>query len=165
MNYTKSPCIIFYTKRSWYSHYLNWLRKELIHFGLIVSPNFSLEVLGHFGLKKSYKKNLQYSQNFKLYQMFVYNFLWQNITILTLYIFLTRRINKFWLKGIKTFWSGNLNNIHRDFLNYSSLVKALPCPAMQCQIVPKSSFLHSTQTTYYLINPILCHYPFQLINF
>ena len=59
--------------------------KELTHFGLTV--------LAHFGTKNQTK----FIPIFEKYQVFVHNFLWQNIPILPNCILLTRTKSKNWL--------------------------------------------------------------------
>ena len=56
------------------------------------------------------------NQDFELCQVFIYNFMGQNVQIFALYILLIRRINTFWSKStekfcseaIRKFWVQNL---------------------------------------------------------
>lgn len=50
LNYTKSPCIIFYAKIPQYSYYIYCLHEESTHFSGRVSASFGLEVLVQFGI-------------------------------------------------------------------------------------------------------------------
>ena len=47
-------------------------------------------------------------KDFELFQVFMRNFLCQNVRIFLLYILLTRRIDAFWSRGIDKFWSGGI---------------------------------------------------------
>ena len=47
-------------------------------------------------------------KDFELFQVFMCNFLCQNVRIFLLYILLTRRIDTFWSSGIDKFWSGGI---------------------------------------------------------
>ena len=67
LNYIKSSCIVFWPKMPGYSHYMYYLQKESTHCDLKVLIKFCLKVLGHFGPKKSYKKNQQNAQKFLNY--------------------------------------------------------------------------------------------------
>ena len=44
-------------------------------------------------------------------QLFMHNFLCQNVSIFLLYIWLIRRINIFWFKGIIKFWSESISTV------------------------------------------------------
>ena len=49
-------------------------------------------------------------------------------------------------------------NIHKDFLNYTNLSCIFFYTTMS-QNPHFTNCLHTTQTTYYMTNPISCHYP------
>ena len=69
-------------------------------------------------------------KDFKLYQLFLHKFLYQNVLIFPLDILLKRRINTLWSDSIETFWSEDdepvwqkksqtkISNIYQHFLNY-----------------------------------------------
>ena len=79
LNYTKSPCIIFCTKLSQYCHYTNCLQEESTH---LVSGYRHIWSRGieTVWLWKSQTKSQQYSQRFfKLYQLYMNNFLCQTV--------------------------------------------------------------------------------------
>ena len=59
-----------------------------------------LRVLAHFGSKKSYKKMDKTDKDFQLYQVFVYNFLSQNMLIFPRYILFTKTIETFWSRDV-----------------------------------------------------------------
>ena len=73
----------------------------------------------------------------------MHNFLYQNISTFPLYILLTKRINTFWCESINRFWSGS--NEQCGLENHK-------------QKISNIYILHTTQTTYYLTNKILCDY-------
>ena len=71
---------------------------------------FGLRGIRIFVHKKS-KHNCWNSQDFELYQVFMYNFLSQNVPIFSIYILFTKRFETFWSRGIssirciRTFWT------------------------------------------------------------
>ena len=105
-------------------------------------------------------------RDFKLYRVFMFNFLCQNAQIFSLYILLTRRINSFWSEDIDTVCSRGIgtfcyrkaqtkiDNIYKDFLNYIYI--NFSCIIVNAKLYQNSHFayyLHTSQTTYYLTNP------------
>ena len=50
-------------------------------------------------------------EDFELYQVFMNNFLFQNVPLFLLNILLTRRIVTFWSDGFDTFWSGGIGTV------------------------------------------------------
>ena len=65
-----------------------------------------------FGTENYTRKNWQYPQRFlKLYQLFMNNFLSQNVPISSLYILLTKRFDTLWCEGINTFWFGSIGTV------------------------------------------------------
>ena len=76
----ESSCIILCVKMLRYSHYIYHLQKESAHFRLEVLKHFRMEGSKYFGFKKSYQKNWQNSQ------VFIHNFLYQNVLIPPNYI-------------------------------------------------------------------------------
>ena len=69
-----------------------------------------LGVLKHFGLKNQTRKMYTLYKD-ELYQVFMHNFLYQNVSIILLHIFLTRKINTFWSGGISTFEAQNSQRV------------------------------------------------------
>ena len=99
------------------------------------------------GSKNCTKEIGNIHKDFELYQLFMHNFLCQNVPILTLQILFTRRIDTFWCDGIDTFCPGGIvilwhrksqtknSNIQKEFLpTFCKFCKLF------CQTVPKSSF-------------------------
>ena len=102
-------------------------------------------------------------------------FLHQNVLIFPFYILLGR-IDTFWSDGIKTVWYGGIGTVFRRksrIKNQQKLQRFLEFHQLLCiifydnlhQISHFTLYFHTTQTTYYFTNPILCHYPLQLIYF
>ena len=71
-----------------------------------------LRVLAHFGLKNKTRKIVNIQENFEPQQVFMYNFLSQNILVFQIYILFT--------KIIETMWSGDISSMQgiRNFFNY-----------------------------------------------
>ena len=136
MNYTKSSCIIFCTKMFQYYHKSYCLQEESTHFG---TDSFSSESISTvFWNRKSCKKNQQYSaKDFELYQLFMNNFLCQNVPILSLYILVTRKSD--------TFSSGTISTVWTQSQQYSQRLYRLFMNTFLFQTVSTS------QTTYHLL--------------
>ena len=68
-----------------------------------------LGVLGHFGTEIKTRKIVKIHKDFELYQVFMYNFLCQNVLVFSIYILFKNRIETFWsrdirsIRGIRTF--------------------------------------------------------------
>ena len=92
--------LIFYTKIFRYFHYTYYLKKDSI--------NFDLEVSAQFGPKKK-----QYSQrSLDLYQFFMHNILYQNVSKFSFYILpklIITWLTQFWVLPIN-FLLMNLNH-------------------------------------------------------
>ena len=93
------------------------------------------------------------------------NFLSQTVSIFSLQIMLTKRCNTFWSRAIVTIWhrksQTKIGNIHEDFLNYANFLNylSLVLKIIFCTTCSKIHILYTTETTYELTNPILCHCP------
>ena len=57
-------------------------------------------VLEHFRFKNQTRKIDRSSKDFELYQIVMYNFLWQTVLMFPIYILLTKRIEIFWFRDI-----------------------------------------------------------------
>ena len=71
-------------------------------------------------------------KDFDLYQVFMHNFLYQNVPILCK--LLTRRINTLWSKGINTFWHRKSKRKNQQYsqnlLNYTNYSRIIFCIKM-----------------------------------
>ena len=133
--------------------------------------NFPQFILGP---KNHTRKINNIHKNFELQQVFMPNFLCQNIPIFPLHILLVRRIETFWSEGIEHFGleileqlgiknhKQKINNIHKDLLHYTNFSCIIFCATLSRNFTYQ---LQTTQTTYYLNNLVLCHYPHQIIYF
>ena len=69
-------------------------------------------VSGQSGPKKNHKRKIYtIYKGFELCQVFMHNFLYQNVPIFPIYLLLTKRIDTLWSKGINTFWSGGIGTV------------------------------------------------------
>ena len=66
---------------------------------------------GILGPKKHKMKIGNIPKNFQLYQVFIYNFLCQNIPILLFHILHTRRIYTYWSDSFDKYWSGDYRTV------------------------------------------------------
>ena len=65
-------------------------------------------------LPKKLGKISNIHKDFELNQVFMNHFLCQKFPIFQLYILRTRRMDTFWYKGVKKFWSGGIDTVwHR----------------------------------------------------
>ena len=67
--------------------------------------------IGKVWIQKNHTRKISNHKGFELYQVFMHDFLYQNILIFPLYILLTRCIGTIWYKNIDTFWSGGINTV------------------------------------------------------
>ena len=123
-----------------------------------------LAVSRDFGSKFLHKKSQQVSQKTN-----THNFLCQNVSIFPLQILLTIQTDTLWLGDIDTFQSGGNAKVWRRklkkknrphsqrFLNYTNF-SCIPFSAKLSRASSFTYYSHTTQTTYYLTNPMLCHY-------
>ena len=87
---------------------------------LLTSIFFELLVFGYSGPKNRTIKISNIHKDFELFQLFMHNFLCQNISIFILYILLT--INTIWFGGIGTVWHRKINSIQiGSFSTFCSL--------------------------------------------
>ena len=84
---------------------------------------YNIGALRNFGSKNQTRKNDKIHKEFELYQLFMYNFLFQTVLIFPIYILFTKRMETFWFRDISTIrgilYSGS--KIHKDFWTISSL--------------------------------------------
>ena len=60
-------------------------------------------LLGYLGPKNRSKKISKIHKDFELYQLYMHNFLCQNVSILPLYKLLTKKMDTVWPDGINIF--------------------------------------------------------------
>ena len=125
-----------------------------------------------FWVQTNHRKISNTYKGFELCQNFKHKFLSQIVPIFPLYILLTKRIDTFKCDGSDTFWSEGIG----DSLAWKITSKKSAILSKIFWIIPffwwmfiancpEILILHTTQTTYYLPNPIWCHHPPQFINF
>ena len=98
-------------------------------------------------------------KDFELHQVFMQNFLCQNVLILLSYILLAKRINMFSSKGINKFSSERISTVQtqksqtksQEYLERFLELHQFLIHNFLCQP------FHGIQTSYYSTNPILCH--------
>ena len=110
-----------------------------------------------FGTKNYTRKMDIIQKYFELYQVFVHNFLCHNRRIFPLYIFLTKRINIVWYKGIKIFVSESVSTIwaqkiiQEKSLNFKIFFWIIPTFYPQCSDI-NCRYLHNLYCSNYFLS-------------
>ena len=118
--------------------------------------------------QKNYTRQISnIHKDFELYQIFMHNFLCQNFLIFPLQILLKRTINIFWSEGVSTYFGLEVSRqfgienhqqksaiFKKFFWTISSFHEQSYMPNY-----PKILILFTTQTAYFLTNPVLLTIP------